>query len=346
VIGEGVDYDRIQRITKKLIAAAPAMRPDAVTWAWDFSYIRTPKENAYCLPGGKMLATNSLIEQLALTDDEIAAVMGHEMGHALLEHGREAYQQRQVAQVAVGILGIIAAIAGAKHHTDPNIAFNASTAVGTIGAEFLALRPYDRQRELEADKYGAELEARAGFDPRGAITLQQKLAAPGPSVEFLSTHPASDTRVQALAQFVPVAAERFAGRRNHDERPTTTMASGEDDSKGQAATATLSTVVAAAPGGGASEQSRPAAQAAALLPRAAALAPSGLDDPEAVTGAAAASMTSKYMFSAERYAKGRGCSLTAATMVVRAPTYESFDIQCSNGSHFTVRCDGGSCSTR
>src|SRR5690242_14937458 len=104
----------------------------------------------------KCLPRNSLIEQLALTDDEIAAVMGHEMGHALLEHGREAYQQRQVAQVAVGILGIIAAIAGAKHHTDPNIAFNASTAVGTIGAEFLALRPYDRQRELEADKYGAE----------------------------------------------------------------------------------------------------------------------------------------------------------------------------------------------
>jgi Zn-dependent protease with chaperone function len=344
LIAEGADYDRIQHITKALIAAAPEMRSDAGSWAWDVSYIRTPKENAYCLPGGKMIVTSSLVERLTLTDDELAAVMGHEMGHALLEHGKEAYEQRQVAKVAVGLLGIIAAIAGAKHHTDPNLAFNATTAVGTIGAEFLALRPYSRDRELAADKYGAELAARAGFDPRGAISLQQKLGAQGSAVEFLSTHPASDTRVQALTQFVPEAAERFATRRDQEMRKGTTTASREGPSKEPASLGSIA-VVATAP----STNAPQVAQASALLPGGVEVTsvqanPSVQADPDAITGPAAASLPSKYMFSAERYAKSHGCSQPATTMTARAPTYESFEIKCASGTPLSIRCEGNSCT--
>jgi len=86
----GVDHDRVQRITKRLITAAPEMRADAAHWGWEVAYIRSSKANAFVLPGGKMMLSTGLIEQLSLTDDEIAAVIGHEMAHALMEHGAEA----------------------------------------------------------------------------------------------------------------------------------------------------------------------------------------------------------------------------------------------------------------
>jgi Zn-dependent protease with chaperone function len=338
LVTSGEDYDRIHRITQKLIAVAPEMRPDAGSWAWEVMYLRSSKVNAACLPGGKMLVLSGLVEQLALTDDELAAVMGHEMGHALLDHGKEAYMQRQAANVAVGILGIIAAIAGAKHHTDPNLAFNASTAIGTLGAEFLALRPYSRERELAADAYGAELAARAGFDPRGAITLQQKMAAQGPAIEFLSTHPASDTRLQQLAQVVPADAERFAARRH----PNVTLAA--SNSPSPTAQPAASSSVGVATVSQPSALDRTPADAHALLPGGSDSDEADLSDPDAVTGPPAASMTSKYMFGAERYAKVHGCALPAATMVTRAPTYEVFDIRCSAGQHLKVRCQAGECS--
>jgi len=343
LITSGNDYERLHQIAKKLIAAAPEMRADAGAWAWEVAYIHSPQVNAHCLPGGKIVVFSGLVDRLSLTDDEVAAMMGHEISHALLDHGKEAYNQRQVAKVAVGILGIIAAIAGAKHRTDPSVAFNATTAVGTLGAEFLAIRPYSREREIAADKLGAELAARAGFDPRGAITLQQKLASQGNSViEFLSTHPASETRLQELAQVVPGDAERFASRRNV-ERATVTVAASED-------------ALAPTAGGESALRISSAQVVTALQPNSmegqtlgTAIAPHNLAtrgaaaDPDAVIGTKAASMPSKYMFNAERYVKSRGCLLPIATMVVRAPSYESFDVKCSSGSLVVVRCENGDC---
>ena len=342
LISSGADYDRIQLITKRLIAVAPEMRADASSGSWEVSYIRASAVNANCLPGGKMMVFSGLVDRLALTDDELAAVVGHEMGHALLEHGRESYNQRQVAKVFVGVLGIVAALAGAKHHTDPNVAFNASTTVGALGAEFLALRPYSRERELAADKYGAELSARAGFDVRGAITLQQKLATQGSGIEFLSTHPASATRVQELAQFVPGTAERFASRRGGGG----TLAK-VPDAPVYVAAAAAGPEVPAALSTNANEAVRAvlsAYQSSALLSSGSESARKAPPDPDAVTGAAAAAMPSKHMFSAERYAKAHGCAIPAATMVARASTYEAFEMSCSGGSRLVVRCEPG-CAT-
>jgi Zn-dependent protease with chaperone function len=348
LITSGNDYERLQHIAKKLIAAAPEVRADSGTWAWEVAYIHSAQVNALCFPGGKIVVFSGLVDRLSLTDDEFAAVMGHEISHALLDHQRESYNQHQIAKVAVGILGIIAAIAGAKHHTDPGVAFNATTAVGTVGAEFLALRPYSREREIAADKLGAELAARAGFDPRGAITLHEKFASQGTGViEFLSTHPASETRLQELAKVVPADVERFASRRNV-ERATTTIAASEDAS----ATTRNETAVASA----ASVSLASSPQAGNVPPSntvdgrtlGTALAPQNVVstmpvDPDAVIGAKAASMPSKYMINAERYAKSRSCLLPIATMVIRAPTYESFDVKCSSGSQLAVRCESGDC---
>lgn len=344
LVTEGADYERVQQITKKLIAVAPEMRADAGSWSWDVAYIHSSQENARCLPGGKMIVLTGLVERLSLNDDELAAVIGHEMGHALLEHGKEAYTQQQIAKVAVGILGIVAAIVGAKHHQDPTIAFGATTAIGSVGAEYFAIRPYSRERELAADAYGADLAARAGFDPRGAISLQQKLSTQW-SIEFLNTHPASETRVQQLSQIVPAFSTRFASR--HDQQSPVAVASsrplessvGAPPSGGIASTTSLS----ATQGSPQTDVRQPGAAAVASL---AAERQGSTPEPDVVTGAAAAAMTSKYMFNAERYAKSHACLLPATIMTARAPTYESFTIKCSGGVQLVVRCDNGDCKTQ
>ena len=214
LITSGDDYERIRKVSQGLIAAAPEMRADAVQWDWEVSYIRSNKQNAFCLPGGKIVVLSGLVEQLYLSDDELAAVVGHEIAHAVLEHGKESYTQRQIARVAVGILGIVAAVVGAKHNVDANAAFNAATGLGAVGAEFFALRPYGRERELEADKFGMEVAARAGFDPSGALSLQQKMGAGGSGgPEFLSTHPSSETRVQELKVSLAATLEKLASKK-------------------------------------------------------------------------------------------------------------------------------------
>lgn len=332
LITSGNDYDRINRISRSLIASAPEMKSDAAQWNWDVTYIRSSKVNAFCLPGGKIVVLSGLVEQLSLTDDEMAAVLGHEIAHAALEHGKESYSQRQVAKVAVGILGIVAAVVGARHNVDPNAAFNATTGLGAVGAEFFALRPYGRERELDADRFGMELAARAGFDPSGAVSLQQKMGAAGGSTpEFLSTHPSSDTRVQELQGTLEATRDKFASRRG-----ASTIANAE-------------AVLAPVPNATIAESTpievvvKPSGQSESLVPVNAA-APE--EDPDAVTGAKAAKLTSKYMYNGEQYAKSQGCAAPAATMIVRAPTYEIFSIACLDKRALVVRCADGICAPR
>jgi predicted Zn-dependent protease len=339
LITSGSNYDRVQQITKQIIAIAPEMRSDVGSWSWDVSYIQSSKVNAHVLPGGKIVVYSGLVEQLSLNDDELAAVLGHEMGHAMLEHVEQGQTEQQIAKVAVGILGIVAAVIGAKHRVDPGIAFNTTTTAGAVGAKYFALLPHGRERELAADTYGAELAARAGFDPMGAVSLQQKMGAKGGGVvEFLSTHPASDTRIQQLAQTVPSTAERFASRRSMQTHAVARTTIPEANK-----TAVLASNESAPVPAAVASRVEVSQQAVSLV------APSGRaapPDPDAVTGATAAAKPSKYMFNAERYAKSHDCQLPTATIVARAPTYESFAIRCDGGSNLLVRCDDGQCSQR
>jgi predicted Zn-dependent protease len=197
---------RVKGIAARLIPATAAFRPDAPGWAWEVNVIRSDSVNAWCMPGGKIAVYTGLIDKLALNDDEIAAVMGHEIAHALREHARE----RASEQVTAGLLiqgGAAVLGAGAGTIDMAKLAYQV-----TLGL------PNSRLHESEADRMGVELAARAGYDPRAAITLWQKMARAdgGKGPEWLSTHPSADTRIRDLEVFsarVMPLYEQARGRR-------------------------------------------------------------------------------------------------------------------------------------
>jgi len=154
--------------------------------------IDSPELNANCGPGGKIIFYTGLIEKLKLTDDEIAAVMGHEIAHALREHGREAMSKAYGVQMATQLGSAMGVGTGGLQ-------------LANMGVEYLMTLPNSRGNENEADLIGLELAARAGYNPNAAITLWEKMASAGGSAppEFMSTHPSSATRTAALRANIP-----------------------------------------------------------------------------------------------------------------------------------------------
>ncbi|MES2820390.1 MAG: M48 family metallopeptidase [Pseudomonadota bacterium] len=184
---------RLDAIAARLIAKAPIFRPDSAQWQWQVSLIRSPELNASCGPGGKIIFYSGLIEKLQLSDDEIAAVMGHEIAHALREHGREAMSKAYGIEIA-------RQGAGALLGLDQN-----SMALADTVVQYGMTLPNSRSNENEADLIGLELAARAGFNPNAAVSLWQKMsqAGGGAPPEFMSTHPASGNRIAALQAVIP-----------------------------------------------------------------------------------------------------------------------------------------------
>jgi predicted Zn-dependent protease len=183
---------RVQGIANRLIPQAAVYRPDAVSWKWEVNVFQSDEVNAFCMAGGKIAVYTGLIQQLKITDDELAAVMGHEIAHALREHVREQQSRQQV----LGVVGIGAVIGGALLgvNIDPNLAQN--------GLQVAFGLPNSREAEVEADDIGLELAARAGYNPKAAITLWQKMGALGGGrpPAFLSTHPSPESRAADLAR--------------------------------------------------------------------------------------------------------------------------------------------------
>ncbi|MGE0311236.1 MAG: M48 family metallopeptidase [Lautropia sp.] len=180
---------RVRGVAARLIPQVPVFRPDAAKWNWEVNVIKSDELNAWCMPGGKIAFYSAIISRLKLTDAEIAAIMGHEIAHALREHARE----RASEQATSGLLiGVGAAVLGA----------------GQAGADLTQMAyqsvfglKHSRLHETEADRIGVELAARAGYDPRAAISLWEKMnaAAGGKSgPEFLSTHPSPESRIADL----------------------------------------------------------------------------------------------------------------------------------------------------
>jgi predicted Zn-dependent protease len=181
---------RVKRITDRLIVQAGGMYAPSRSWKWSVAVIDEPTLNAWCMPGGKMAIYTGIIDKLKLSDDEIAQIMGHEIAHALLGHGRERMSRAMAMQGGM-VLGSI-------------VAGQDLSALGPVADIALTL-PNSRTGESEADRYGIELAARAGFDPRAAVRLWEKMSAAsgnGPP-QFLSTHPSPDNRIQALNALVP-----------------------------------------------------------------------------------------------------------------------------------------------
>lgn len=198
----GAVTKRVNAIAQRLIAEVPAFRPDAAQWNWEVNVIDSPELNANCGPGGKIIFYTGLIDKLKLTDDEIAAVMGHEIAHALREHGREAMSKAYGVQMATQIGSAFGVGDG-------------SLQLANMGVEYLMTLPNSRSNENEADLIGLELAARAGYNPNAAVSLWQKMGAAGGSAppEFLSTHPSSSSRTQALQQTIPKVMPLYQQRR-------------------------------------------------------------------------------------------------------------------------------------
>lgn len=183
--------NRVRTIANRLIPAAGAFRADSVKWGWEVNVITSKEVNAWCMPGGKIAVYTGLIDALQITDAELAAVMGHEIAHALREHGREKASQ-QMAQNAV--IGIGAALLGIGE---------GGASLVNMAAQVTYGLPNSREFEREADRIGVELAARAGYDPRAAITLWQKMGqvAGGGGPAFLSTHPPAADRITDLQKY-------------------------------------------------------------------------------------------------------------------------------------------------
>lgn len=191
--------ERVRGISHKLIAQVGVFRPDAAQWKWEVNVDKSDQVNAYCMPGGKIMVLTGLIEKLNATDDELGAVIGHEIAHALREHGRERMSQAYLQQ-----FGLQALAAMLTKGTSPAVG-NASMQAAGVGTQLFFALPNGREQEREADKIGLELSARAGYNPDAAITLWQKMNQLGGAKppEFFSTHPANENRIADLRALAP-----------------------------------------------------------------------------------------------------------------------------------------------
>ncbi|WP_165007349.1 M48 family metallopeptidase [Neisseria yangbaofengii] len=181
---------RVHTVFNRLKPYAERANRTGVRFDWQMNVIRSNEMNAWAMPGGKMVMYTGMVERLKLTDDEIAAVVGHEMTHALLEHSKKAIG----SQVLTGIGSSI--LAGATG-IDGNL-------IG-LGADLAAAKPFSRRQENEADAGGVRLMAQAGYNPQAAISVWEKMnrVQSDTSISILSTHPANNARINAIRKMLP-----------------------------------------------------------------------------------------------------------------------------------------------
>ena len=195
---------RVRQIAARIAPQTAVFRRDAPAWRWEVNVVSSDDLNAFCMPGGKIVFYSGLIEKLRLSDDEIAVVMGHEVSHALREHSREQVSQALAAQSAIGIgFALLGLPSG-------------SSDLANVAYEALIATQFSRSDETEADRMGLELTARAGYDPRAGVTLWQKMLkahSGGGRMEFLSTHPAEESRIKEIESLLPTVTPLYEAAR-------------------------------------------------------------------------------------------------------------------------------------
>jgi predicted Zn-dependent protease len=183
---------RLRGIAQKIIPFALEWNPRARDWQWEVNLIGSTQINAFCMPGGKIVFYTGILKSLQLSDDEAAMVMGHEIAHALREHARERMGKSAATGIGASLLSQVLGL-GQLGQTVTN-----------YGAQLLTLQ-FGREDESEADLVGLELAARAGYDPRAGVTLWRKMSAAssGAPPQWLSTHPAGETRIADIESHLP-----------------------------------------------------------------------------------------------------------------------------------------------
>lgn len=193
---------RLRAIAKRIIPNTARWNPAAQQWKWQVNLLQSGEVNAFCMPGGRIAFYTGIIDKLRLTDDEIAAVMGHEIAHALREHGRD----RQSKATATGLASQLGGAAlSAWLGVDVRGATNAA-------GQLLVLK-FSRDEEREADLVGLDIAARAGYDPRAGVVLWNKMAAlnqSGAPIELLSTHPGGGERIEQIENHMNVLLPLYA----------------------------------------------------------------------------------------------------------------------------------------
>ncbi|MCL1916190.1 MAG: M48 family metallopeptidase [Desulfovibrionaceae bacterium] len=193
---------RVEKIGKDI--ASVANKPD---YDWQFHTIDSKQVNAFCLPGGRVFVYTGILELVGGSDAELAAIMGHEIAHALARHGAERHSQSSLAQTGLGVAAIAVGVS-----TNSAAAAQATQLGGSVAAQLGFLLPYSRLHETEADHIGVILAAKAGYDPRAAITLwekMEKLNAGNEPLSILSTHPLNRQRQEDLRKIMPEALKYY-----------------------------------------------------------------------------------------------------------------------------------------
>lgn len=185
--------NRLKSVANRLVGQVGIYRPDAAKWNWEVHTIKSNELNAFVMPGGKIMFYSGIIDRLNLSDDEIAAIMGHEMAHALREHSRERLSREYATQTGIGVAASLFGLSQGQAQ------------LANLAGNFGLSLPHSRTQESEADQIGLELMARAGYNPQAAVTLWQKMqrASQGEPPQFLSTHPTSSARIAQLQSLMP-----------------------------------------------------------------------------------------------------------------------------------------------
>jgi predicted Zn-dependent protease len=189
--------ERLRDIARRLVPHATRFNKHADKWHWEVNLISSKSVNAFCMPGGKIAFFTGILDSLQLTDDEVATVMGHEIGHALLEHGRARMSEELLKNIGISAAAVMLNLG------------QVSASMMAQAANLAVSLPYARKQEAEADLVGLELAARAGYDPRAAVVLWQKMskyaqgAGGGSPPQFLPTHPSNQNRIKEIEANLP-----------------------------------------------------------------------------------------------------------------------------------------------
>ncbi len=183
---------RLHTIAQKLIPHTAQWNSRSRDWKWQVNLIGSKQINAWCMPGGKIAFYTGILEQLKLTDDEVAMIMGHEMAHALREHARERLAKSQATGLGLSIASQLLGLG------------SLGDMAANLGTQLLTLK-YSRDDETESDLVGLEIAARGGYKPEASVSLWQKMqaASGNGSPSFLSTHPSGANRIQELEANLP-----------------------------------------------------------------------------------------------------------------------------------------------